>query len=166
MRQDCCAHYRRRAWVETTVLAGIAAGTVATVAQLALWWLTAVPVLETLLRDARLTAAIAMGRGVLSATPPWRWDVWLVATLIHFALSIAYAVPVSLLTGRLRASVELVAGAGYGAVIYGVNLYGFTALFPWFSASRGTLTLLTHLVFGSVLVAVCRWRARGSGTAA
>ena len=165
MRQVFSEHYRRLAWLETAVLAGVAAGTVATVAQLALWWLTSVPVLATLLRDARLTAAIAMGRGVLSPTPPWRWDVWLMATLIHFALSIAYAVPVSLLAGRLRAGVELIAGAGYGAAIYGVNLYAFTVLFPWFSASRGAVTLLTHLVFGSVLVVVCRWRARGCGTA-
>ncbi|EEG09380.1 hypothetical protein [Pseudogulbenkiania ferrooxidans] len=157
---------RDRTWPATAVLAGLVAGSVAAAAQLALWWLTSVPLLATLLRDARLTAAIAMGVSVLAPVPAWRGDVWLLATLIHFALSIAYAVPVSLLAGRQRAGVELLAGAGYGALIYGVNLYGFTTLFPWFSASRGGVTLLTHLVFGSVLVGVCRWCARHSGPAA
>lgn len=139
------------------VLAGIAAGTVATVAQMALWWLTAVPALETLLRDARLTAAIVMGQGVLSTTPSWRWDILAVATLIHFALSIAYAAPPTLVVDRLRSGAALVAGAGYGTAIYGINLYGFTAFFPWFTVSRGGVTLLTHLVFGLVLAGVCKW---------
>ncbi len=46
-------------------LAGFVAGTLATAVQMLLWWLSATPVLESLLRDARLTAAIAMGRAVL-----------------------------------------------------------------------------------------------------
>jgi hypothetical protein len=39
-------------------IVGIAAGVIATVAQLVLWWLANVPVAETLLRDTRLTAAL------------------------------------------------------------------------------------------------------------
>ena len=42
-------------------LANDLAGVIATGAQLALWWMAERPLLETLFRDARLTAAIVMG---------------------------------------------------------------------------------------------------------
>jgi hypothetical protein len=42
--------------------AGIISGIIATVVQMALWWLFQEPVLETLYRDAGLAAAILMGR--------------------------------------------------------------------------------------------------------
>jgi hypothetical protein len=150
---------------KVAVLAGFAAGTLATAAQMTLWWLTSVPVLETLLRDARLTAAIVMGRRVLPPSTLGRWDVLLVATLIHFALSVAYAAIPTLFTPRLRTRSALFAGAVYGLAIYGINLYGFTAIFPWFSGSRGWVTALTHVVFGVSLVWVCKLliSARGVG---
>ncbi|MBI3143933.1 MAG: hypothetical protein HYZ18_01410 [Pseudogulbenkiania sp.] len=138
------------------VLAGFAAGTIATVAQMTLWWLTSVPVLETLLRDARLTAAIVLGRRALPQTSTWQWDILLVATLIHFALSIAYAVIPALCASRLRTRSALVAGAVYGLAIYGINLYGFTVLFPWFAVARGGVAALTHVVFGVSLAGACQ----------
>ena len=116
-----------------------------------LWWLTGVPVLTTLWHDARLTAAIVMGSGVLPPPSTARWDVLLVATGLHFALSIAYAVPPVLCAGRLRARWLIVGGGFYGLAIYGVNLYGFTTVFPWFAVSRGWVTVLTHVVFGIAL---------------
>jgi hypothetical protein len=39
-------------------------------------------------------------------------------------------------------------GAGFGALLYCVNLYGFTAIFPWFTEARGGITFVAHLVFG------------------
>lgn len=65
-----------------------------------------------------------MGRGVLPPPSTWRWDIMLVATCIHFALSIAYAVIPALLAWRLRTVSALFAGALYGLAICGVNLYG------------------------------------------
>ncbi|MDN0077483.1 hypothetical protein QU481_21910 [Crenobacter sp. SG2303] len=132
------------------VLVGITAGTLATVAQLLLWWLEGTPVLATLLRDARLTAAILLGRDALAPQPGWPWRVLLVATLIHFALSVGYAALALAIAGRLHRRMVLLGGALYGLGIYAVNLYGFTALFPWFVVSRGAVTLLAHLVFGIV----------------
>jgi hypothetical protein len=88
-------------------------------------------------------------------------DILLVATLIHFALSISYALPPALLAGRLAARQAISAGALYGLGIYFVNLYGFTLTFPWFAVARDWVTLLTHLVFGMALTSGCWWFAQG-----
>ena len=133
------------------LVAGLGAGVIATVAQLALWWLAEIPLLETLFRDARLTAALVMGTGVLPPPSTPRWDILLVATLIHFTLSVAYALILAHLTARLRTGPALFAGALYGLAIYGINLYGFTLLFPWFAVARDWVTLVAHLVFGIAL---------------
>ena len=149
---------RERGSINTGLLlfAGLTAGIIATVVQMALWWLTQIPVFETLFRDARLTAALVMGNAVLPPPSTAQWDILLVASLIHFALSIIYAVLPVLLVGRLQTGPALITGAFYGLVIYWVNLYGFTMLFPWFTAARDWVTLVTHLVFGIALVGASR----------
>lgn len=159
-------HLREGGRINPLVLltVGIGAGILAALAQLALWRLAGMPVLETLLRDARLTAALLMGRQVLPppATAEWdisQWDILLVATLIHFALSIGYALLPALLAVRLPAGPAILAGALYGLGIYVVNLYGLTLLFPWFSVARDWVTLLTHVIFGIGLSGGCWWFA-------
>lgn len=140
----------RMAWPKI-VLTGIAAGGLATVGQLLAWWWSQQPVVATLFRDARLTAALLMGPRVLPPPATAQWDILLVATLIHFALSIVYAwLPGSLFAGRRGWSLAF-AGAGYGLAIYAVNLYGLVLLFPWFSVSRGGATVIAHLFFGLVV---------------
>jgi uncharacterized protein YndB with AHSA1/START domain len=133
------------------LLVGSGAAVIATGAQLIFWWMAGMPVLETLFRDARLTAALIMGTSVLPPPSTAQWDILLVATLIHFSLSIAYAAVAAYFVGRLHTGPALVAGAAYGLVIYVVNLYGFTVLFPWFLVARDWVTLGTHVVFGVVL---------------
>lgn len=138
------------------LVAGLGAGAIAAVAQLALWWLAEMPLPETLFRDARLTAALVMGSAVLPPPSTPQWGILLVATLIHFALSVAYAVIPAHLAGHMRTGPAIFSGALYGLAIYVVNLYGFTVLFPWFAVDRDWVTVLTHLVFGVALVGVCR----------
>lgn len=135
--------------------AGVIAGTVATFAQMLLWWFDGTPVIETLLRDARLTAAIVMGADVLAQGPAWRWDVMAWATAIHFALSFIYALIAWPLARTLNVPSSVSLGALYGAAIYVINLHGFTHVFPWFDVSRGWVTILAHLVFGASLFASC-----------
>jgi hypothetical protein len=143
------------------LVAGVGAGVIATVVQVALWWLAGMPLAETLFRDARLTAALVMGRGVLPPPSTPQWDILLVATLIHFALSFAYALIPAHLAGRLRTGPALITGGLYGLGIYAVNLYGFTLLFPWFAVARDWVTLVTHFVFGVVLAGGCLLFADG-----
>lgn len=141
------------------LVVGIGAGSLATLAQIILWLLAGMPVLDTLFRDARLTAALLMGPGVLPPPSTARWDILLAATLIHFALSITYTLAPALLPTRLPGGPGILLGALYGLGIYILNMYGFTLLFPWFAVARDWVTLLTHLVFGITLTTGCRWFA-------
>ena len=145
------------------LVAGIGAGVIATLAQLLLWWLNQIPLAETLFRDARLTAALLMGGAVLPPPSTAQWDILLVATLIHFALSVAYALLPAHLAGSLNTGPALLAGALYGLAIYVVNLYGLTVLFPWFAVARDWVTVLAHIVFGIALVGGCRLFRRTYG---
>lgn len=149
-------HTRWRIAPVMVLVVGLGAGVIAKVAQLALWWLAGMPLPETLFRDARLTAALVMGPAVLPPPSTPQPDILLVATLIHFALSVVYALIPAHLAGRLRTGQALFAGALYGLAIYGVNLYGFTLLFPWFAVTRKWVTLVAQLVFGVALAGGCR----------
>lgn len=130
------------------VAAGIVAGILATGVQVFLWWafLDALPWM--LYRDARLTAAILMGREVLPPPVTFGWDVMIVATFIHFVISIAYSLILACLISRLGMMLSLLAGSTYGLILYGINMYGVTIIFPWFSEVRDWITILTHIVFG------------------
>ena len=101
-----------------------------------------------------------MGPEVLPPPSTAQLEVLLIATLIHFALSVTYALIPASLYDRMNAWLSPLAGALYGLVIYVINLHGFTALFPWFAVSRDGVTLLTHLVFGVALMGGCRLYAR------
>lgn len=149
---------RERGRIDPTLalVAGVSAGVFATAVQLVLWWAARMPVPETLFRDARLTAAMVMGAGVLPPPSTPQWDILAVATLIHFSLSVAYALIATPWFVRLRTGPALAAGALYGVTIYAVNLYGFTALFPWFAVTRDWITLVAHLAFGVALAGTCR----------
>ncbi len=141
----------------SAALAGIAAGIVATIGQIVLWWVASEPLPAMLLRDARLTAAIVMGREVLPPPATFAWSVMGVATFVHFALSIVYGLTFSLLVSRLNTTLALVVGAFAGACLYAVNMYGFTLVFPWFAAARDGITAATHVIFGVALAAVYKW---------
>jgi len=134
-------------------LAGVAAGVMATFAQLLLWLISGADPLALLLRDSRLTSALVMGKTVLP--PPASFDpmVMLIATAIHFLLSVVYA---AMLLPLRRQGLEasLLIGAGFGAALYAVNLHGFTLLFPWFIAARGGITLTAHLLFGMAVMLI------------
>jgi len=134
--------------------AGIAAGVVATVAQLVLWWAFLDVLPEILYRDARLTAAMVMGSGVLPPPAAFDWTVMAVATLIHFALSIIYTAVLAGFVSRRGMPSALVVGAVYGLALFGINMYGFTLVFPWFAAARDWITLAAHVLFGVSAVAV------------
>jgi hypothetical protein len=138
----------------SAVLAGIIAGVVASVAQVALWWASSEPQAAMLFRDARLTAAIVMGREVLPPPATFDGSVMLVAALVHFALSIAYGLTLSVFVARLSTPLSLLAGGAFGLFLYAINMYGFTFLFPSFVVTRGWITAAAHVVFGTVAAMV------------
>lgn len=144
--------------VATGAIAGIVAGIVATVAQLALWWIFSDALPGILFRDARLAAAIVMGAGVLP--PPATFDVgvMLVATVVHFALSIVYGIVLAPLVAALDARRALLAGVVFGLALFVLNMYGFTVVFPWFDVARDWITAAAHVVFGVTAAAFARPR--------
>ena len=139
---------------------GVAAGILATLAQVALWAVFTDALPTIVFRDARFAAAIVMGRAVLP--PPATFDAWivLVATLVHFALSIAYGLLLARLIAGLGRTSSLLAGAVFGLFVYGVNMYGFTSVFPWFEAARDGITVAAHVVFGIVAAGAYQMRSQ------
>jgi hypothetical protein len=138
----------------SAVLAGIAGGVVATVVQIALWGAASEPLPAMLFRDARLAAAIVIGRQVLPPRATFDWSIMLVATFVHFSLSIAYGLTLSVFISRMSMALALLAGAVFGACLYAFNMYGFTSIIPWFAAARDWITAATHVVFGVVAAVV------------
>ena len=102
----------------------------------------------------RMIAAIVMGRGVLAQPATFAPAVILVALVTHFVLSILFAVilavimaPFSLDSSTGNASLV---GAVFGLILYVVNYYGMTQLFPWIADARSWVSFLNHIVFGLV----------------
>jgi hypothetical protein len=140
-------------WIRAAA-AGIVAGVVATVAQIILWWAFTDDLPSILYRDARLTAAIVMGPAVLP--PPSTFDlaVMIVATGIHTGLSVAYSLILVFAIRRRPIRGALLAGLVFGLILYVVNMYGMTGMFPWFSEVRDWITVAAHVVFGISVAAV------------
>ena len=113
----------------------------------------------------RMIAAIAMGREVLP--PPATFDagIFITAMIVHFALSIVFAIVLAWLIFRLSRTTAVLVGAAFGLAIYVVNFYGFTAAFPWFAEARNWVSIVAHIVFGVVAAwAYVALAARGAAT--
>lgn len=67
------------------------------------------------------------------------------------------------MVNRLSLGPALTLGGVGGLILYLVNFYGFTALFPWFAMARNWISIFGHIVFGlaasGVYVAVRRHHA-------
>jgi hypothetical protein len=78
------------------------------------------------------------------------------AISIHLGLAAFYGIVLSYLIVEFTRKNAPWLGAVAGLLIYLVNYYGFAGLFPWMIEMRGTVTLLSHIVFGGLL-ALCYW---------
>ncbi|KVV21726.1 sodium:proline symporter [Burkholderia cepacia] len=150
----------KRASVVPILWAAFAAAVGSTVVELLLWPIAGDDAIGNLLRDARLTAAIVMGRRVLDVSAGFDPLVMAVATFVHLVLSLVYAAVLAKTIRTLSLAAALLAGGAFGLILYGVNLYVFTAIFPWFVPVRGAITLVAHLVFGITAAAAYRFARR------
>ncbi len=139
------------------LVAGVVAGVAATLAQILLWLAAGENVWALLLRDAALTAALVLDQAVRTTPATFDAGIMLAATGIHFALSVIYAAVLLPVAKQLALIPSLLAGAGFGALLYFVNLHGFTVMFPWFVEARGWISLTAHLVFGITVMLIYRW---------
>jgi len=72
------------------------------------------------------------------------------ALAVHFPLSILYAVILAWIIHRWATGRAIWVGAAFGLVLYLVNFYGFTAIFPWFAMARNWVSIVSHILFGMV----------------
>ncbi|OMG69461.1 hypothetical protein [Burkholderia ubonensis] len=144
-------HFARRTpdW-PAAILGGCAAGVVFLVIEM-----LAMQVAGQSLWDApRMIAAIVAGRNTLAHPPMFEPDVMLVALVVHFALSILFAVILAVIIApfSLDSSVGMASlvGAVFGVALYVINYYGMTRWFPWFADARNWISFVGHVVFGLV----------------
>lgn len=101
----------------------------------------------------RMIAAMAMGESVLP--PPATFDlaIMMVAMMIHFTMSVALGVILGWAISHWRMSLmtAVIAGVVFGLLVYFVDFYLMTAIFPWFAMARGGISIFAHAMFGLVL---------------
>lgn len=129
-----------------TVWAGITAGALFLILQMLL-----VPLISggSPWGPPRMIAAIVLGPAVAQPPATFGLGIYLIALVVHFALSVSFALPVVAIARRLPNSAASLAGLAYGVLLYLVNFHLFTYLFPWFAEARGLVTLFSHMVFGT-----------------
>lgn len=110
----------------------------------------------------RMIAAVVMGQQVLPPPETFEAGILMVAMLVHFPLSIVFAFIFGWIASRwsLTLLAAITVGVVFGVVIYIVNFYGFTAVFPWFAEARGWIAIFSHAMYGAVLGAVYQPSAR------
>ncbi len=101
----------------------------------------------------RMIAAIVLGEGVLPPPATFEPLSFVVAMLVHFVLAILLAIVFALIAGRAASSATAatLAGLVFGLIVYAINFYGMTALFPWFAMARNGISIFAHAMFGLVL---------------
>jgi uncharacterized membrane protein YagU involved in acid resistance len=96
----------------------------------------------------RMIGAMVMGSEVLPPPATFSLGVVLVAMLVHFILSVVFAIILAFLVNRMTLGAAIGAGAVFGFVLYLVNFYGFTAIWPWFEMARNWVSVFAHISFG------------------
>src|SRR5690606_7199526 len=81
----------------------------------------------------RMMAAILLGRHALPPPDTFDLPIMLAALGLHLVLSTVYGLVLSAAINRSSAGVAVLLGAMIGLVLYILNYYAFTALFPWFA---------------------------------
>jgi len=137
----------------SAIKAGLIAGAVFMAVEMLLVWLV---MGMNPFAPPHMIVAIAMGPEVLpgpNLVPGTDPGVIVVAMIIHFVLAVALAFIFKLVAERLKlnGSMLLATGVVFGLLIYAINFYGMTAIFPWFAMARNWISVLAHAVFGLVL---------------
>lgn len=110
----------------------------------------------------RMIAATAMGQGVLPPPATFNLGIFVVAAVVHFVLSILYAIIIAFIIFRMTIGPALLVGAAFGLVLYLVNFFILTGIFPWFANARNWVSVFAHVVFG--LAAAWSYKALASPT--
>jgi hypothetical protein len=77
-------------------------------------------------------------------------------------MSIIYAIILAFIVNRFGLGIAVIIGLGFGLMLYLVNFYGFTAVFPWFAMARNWISIFSHLMFGVIAALVYKWLQKPS----
>lgn len=86
----------------------------------------------------RMMAAIVLGEGLLPPPATFAAGIMMVAMLVHFARSIIFALLIAAVVQRTGVGTAIASGALTGLLIYYIDFYLFTAVFPWFALARNS----------------------------
>ena len=95
----------------------------------------------------RYVGSLILGSDVLTDNS---MSVVVVGVIVHYALSILFALVIALVIHRGGFWFGIIGGAILGLAIYSINLYTMTVFFDWFFAIHNTALLISHIVFGAV----------------
>lgn len=109
----------------------------------------------------RMIAAITQGASVLTPIDTFDIGAALAAGVVHFALSLAYALLFAFIGKGHSIATDASVGAVFGLALYLVNFHLLVAFFPWFAELRGWASMAGHLVYGGVLGATYAAFANG-----
>lgn len=139
-------HVGRIDW-SASIWAGIVAGAVFMALEMMM-----VPLFlgESMWGPPRMMAAIVLGEGVLPPPATFAPGIFVAALVVHFVLSVLYAVILAGIIARMGVATALAVGGLFGLGLYLINFYGFTVLFPWFAMARNWVSIIAHIVFGAV----------------
>jgi hypothetical protein len=98
----------------------------------------------------RIMASVMLGPAVISAQVGLPPGIYVVALVTHFGLSVLFALLISLIFHRWGIVVGFLGGAVIGAVVYFMNYYTFSLIFPWIFPYRNWMLLLAHIFFGAL----------------
>lgn len=96
----------------------------------------------------RMIAGIVLGQGAIAPENKFNMSIVLTGVIVHLILSVLFANILSFFIRNLSRSGATIVGVLFGLVLYFINFYVFTGLFPWFAESRNLVTVFSHLVYG------------------
>jgi len=102
----------------------------------------------SLWEPVRLSASIAMGSRVVATSAPFTFDIFFIGMLVHFVLSILYAVILGMIIRNRQPGAAVLVGAIFGLALYGLHFYGLAMVYPWVANARGWIAVAAHVLFG------------------
>jgi hypothetical protein len=99
----------------------------------------------------RYMASIVMGSDVLPPPATFDADVVVVGLIVHYVLSVIFALILAVIVHRWGFLMGVVVGALFGLAVFAINIYTVTLLFPWFYVWNTPLFAIAHVVYGALV---------------
>ncbi len=98
----------------------------------------------------RLMASLLLGPQVIPLRSGLVPGIYLVALITHFSLSLFFTVLIVLVFHRWGMLVAFIGGAIFGLLIYIVNYFSFSTVFPWLRPYGNWMLLAANVLFGAL----------------